>query len=109
MSLSQRVLNDVNNCMECCKTTNPSIYSSEIQTKLVKNNFQCLSENVPSHASMSHSVAQDLGVYSIKKFSVISQAACVIFVMSVQCLFLGSSARISQVCFKVRHFIDNYL
>ena len=28
--LGQCVLNDVNNYMECCKTTNPSIYSSEI-------------------------------------------------------------------------------
>jgi len=34
--------------MECCKTTNPSIYRSEIQNKLVKNDFQCLPENIPS-------------------------------------------------------------
>ena len=34
LSLGQRVLNDLNNYMECCKTTNPSIYSSEIQNKL---------------------------------------------------------------------------
>ena len=49
ISLCQSLLNDVNNFMECCETTNPSIYSSEIQNKLVKNNFQGLPENVPSH------------------------------------------------------------
>jgi len=29
ISLCQRVLNDVNNYMECCKTTNPNIYGNE--------------------------------------------------------------------------------
>ena len=43
-SLCQHMLIDVNNYMESCKTTNLSIYSSEIQNKLVKNNssFQSL-------------------------------------------------------------------
>ena len=59
--------------MECCKTTKPSIYSSEIQNKLVKNNFQCLPENAPSRALISRSVTHELGLYSFKKFSVISQ------------------------------------
>ena len=38
------MLIDVNNYMESCKTTNLSIYRSEIQNKLVKNNssFQSL-------------------------------------------------------------------
>ena len=71
--MCQRMLNDVNNYTECCKTTKPSIYSSEIQNKLVKNSFQCLPKNRLSPASISCSVIQDLGLYSFKKFSVIQQ------------------------------------
>ena len=32
------MLNDVNIYVECCKTINPIIYSSEIQNKLLANN-----------------------------------------------------------------------
>ena len=47
LSLGQRMLNDLNNYMECCKTTNPSIYSSEIQNKLVENNIPMLAQKCP--------------------------------------------------------------
>ena len=47
LSLGQRVLNDLNNYMECCKTTNPSIYSSEIQNKLVENNIPVFAQKCP--------------------------------------------------------------
>ena len=43
ISLGQRVLNDVNNYMECFKSTNRSVYSSEIQNKPVKNNVPMFS------------------------------------------------------------------
>ena len=49
----------------------PSIYSSEIQNKLVEDNV-CLHENVPSRSSISGSLKHDLG-YSYKKISVIPQ------------------------------------
>ena len=69
ISLGQRVLNDVNNYMECCKTT---CTTPAIQNKLVKNNVPMFARNVPSPAC-SRSVTQDLGLYSFKKFSVIPQ------------------------------------
>lgn len=62
---------DINIYEECCKKTKPSIYSSEIQNKLVENEV-CLPENVPSRSSISRSLTQDLG-YSFRKFSVIPQ------------------------------------
>ena len=43
----QTMLNDVNNDMECCKTTYPSIYSSEIQNKLVKNYVPAFARKCP--------------------------------------------------------------
>ena len=59
----------VNIDIEFCKTTNPSIYRSEIQNKLVENNV-CLPKNVLLHASISCSLTQNLGLYSFKKFSI---------------------------------------
>ena len=58
---------DVNVYIEYCKKSKPSIYSSEIQNKLVEENM-CLPENVPSRSSISHSLKHDLG-YSYKKTS----------------------------------------
>ena len=62
---------DVNYYVEYCKKVQPSIYSSEIQKKLVENNV-CLPQNVPSRSSISRSLTQDLG-YSYKKLSAIPQ------------------------------------
>ena len=62
---------DVNVYIEYCKKLKPSIYSSEIQNKLVEDNV-CLPENVPSRSSISRSLKHDLG-YSYKKISVIPQ------------------------------------
>ncbi|XP_068738452.1 uncharacterized protein [Montipora capricornis] len=62
---------DVNIYVEYCKKSKPSIYSNEIQSKLVENKV-CLPENVPSRSSISRSLIQDLG-YSFKKDSVIPQ------------------------------------
>ena len=96
LSLSQRVLNDLNNYMECCKTTNPSIYSSEIQNKLVENNIPVLAQKCPISCidQPQHNIinnkknlfiprkfnyavfkctTKDLGLYSFKKSSVIPQ------------------------------------
>ena len=52
--------------MNCCKTTNPSIYGCEIQNK-------CLLENLSLPASITCNVKQDLGLYSFKKFSIVPQ------------------------------------
>ena len=60
---------DVNYYVEYCKKVQPSIYSSEIQRKLVENNA-CLQQNVPSCSSIARSLKQDLG-YSSKKLSII--------------------------------------
>ena len=62
---------DVNVYIEYCKKLKPSIYSSEIQNKLVEDNV-CLPENAPSRSSISRSLKHDLG-YSYKKISVIPQ------------------------------------
>ena len=62
---------DVNVYIEYCKKSQRSIYSSEIQNKLVEDNV-CLHENVPSRSSISGSLKHDLG-YSYKKISVIPQ------------------------------------
>ena len=42
ISLGRRMLNDVNNYMECCKTTNPSN-----SNKLVKNNVPMFARKWP--------------------------------------------------------------
>ena len=60
---------DVNYYVEYCKKVQPSIYSCEIQRKLVKNNV-CLQQNVPPCSSIARSLKQDLG-YSSKKLSII--------------------------------------
>ena len=62
---------DVNVYIEYCKKTRPSMYSTEIQQCLVKDNV-CLPGNVPSLASISRSLTQDLG-YSYKKLSKIAR------------------------------------
>ena len=50
---------------EYCKQTQPSIYGSEIQRKMVEN-------NVTSRSAISRILTQDLG-YSFKKVSAIPQ------------------------------------
>ena len=55
--------------IEYCKKLKPSIYSGEIQNKLVEDSV-CLPENVPSRSSLSRSLKHELG-YSYKKISVI--------------------------------------
>ena len=73
--------------MECCRTTNPSIYSSEIQIKLAKNDLQCLCKNVPPQALISCSATEDLGLYSVKKFRIISQQSLALENENVHVLF----------------------
>ena len=103
--------------MNCCNTTNPSIYGCEIQNK-------CLLENISLPASISCNVKQDLGLYSFKKFSIVPQesltfesenklfqylAACMdnTFLWRVFSVYSHSLASNSHVLFKVCHFIDS--
>ena len=55
---------DVVEYVKFLKLTKPSIYPHEIRRKLVKNRV-CLAENVPSNASVSRIMSNDLG-YSFK-------------------------------------------
>ena len=113
ISLGQRVLNDVNNYMECCKTT---CTTPAIQNKPVKNNVPMIARKCPVACMQPQRNARSWFIFfqEIQRYSTgITDSLPVfnslrgqrIFVMSVQCSFPRSSAQNSQV----RHLIDIYV